>query len=301
MAKNERRNSTQNMKKAGALRPSKTVSDSAKFIQYPAGNGAVQQPTPAGRKTLKVRSEEDNHRKSRKTIRKQRNRHILTTAILVTILLAICLFISLKVLFIVRHVEMEGSTRYTQEEIINYCAIPLEENIFKIDTLTLEENLPLEFTYVESADVQRRLPDKILVKIVDSVPTYYHQITEGELSTYTIYSQGFKKITSQAAAPDGLMGISANLENEQTRTTLMSMIEKIKTAGYENVSCIAVKDSGEISVIYDNRVTVQLGTMLDMDYKLKMSFHILTNELLETDKGVIDSTQAGSAVFQPES
>ena len=106
MAKNERRNSTQNMKKAGALRPSKTVSDSAKFIQYPAGNGAVQQPTPAGRKTLKVRLEEDNHRKSRKPIRKQRNRHILTTVILVTILLAICLFISLKVLFIVRHVEM---------------------------------------------------------------------------------------------------------------------------------------------------------------------------------------------------
>ena len=296
MGKNERRNSTQNMKKAGVTRPSKTVSDPNKFIQYPTG-GAVNTP-PGGRKNLGAVRQE-NSRKSRKTIRKQKTRHLLTTAVLVTILLAICLFISLKVLFIVRHVEMEGSSRYTQEEIINYCAIPLEENIFKIDVLTLEENLPLEFTYVESADVQRRLPDKILVKIVDSVPTYYHRSSTGELSTYTIYSQGFKKLTAQAAAPRGLMGISANLEDETIRATLMEMIEKIKATGYEKVTCISVGDMGDISFEYDGRVTVQLGTMLDMDYKLKMSFHVLTKELAETDKGVIDSTQAGSAVFQP--
>lgn len=299
MAKNERRNSTQNMKKTGALRPSKTVSD-PKFIQYPSGNTSVRQAPPTGKKALKARPQEDNHRKSRKIIRKQKNRQLLATVILVLILFAICLFISLKVLFIVRHVEMEGSERYTQEEIINYCAIPLEENIFKIDTKILEENLPLEFTYVESADVQRRLPDKILVKIVDSIPTYYHETTNGELSTYTIYSQNFKKLTAQAAAPDGLMGISANLENRQSRDTLMEIIEKIKSSGYENVTCITVGDTGDISLVYDDRVTVQLGTMLDIDYKLKMSFHILTNELAETDTGTINSTQAGSVVFQPE-
>lgn len=296
MGKNERRNSTQNMKKTGVTRPSKTVSDPNKFIQYPVGN--VINQAPQGKKNLSAVRQE-NSRKSRKTVRKQRNRHLLTTAVLVIILLAICLFISLKVLFIVRHVEMEGSNRYTQEEIINYCAVPLEENIFKIDTLSLEENLPKEFTYVESADVQRRLPDKILVKIVDSVPTYYHQSTTGELATYTIYSQGFKKLTAQAAAPDGLMGISADLENETARATLLEMIEKIKTSGYENVTCINVGDTGDISFVYDGRVTVQLGTMLDMDYKLKMSFHVLTKELTDTDTGTIDSTQAGSAVFQP--
>lgn len=292
MGRNERKNSTQNMKKAGVIRPSKAVSDPNKFIQYP--NDRINQSNQ-GKKSLKA---PDTQRKSRKTIRKQRTRHILTTAILVIILLAICLFISLKVLFIVRRVEMEGSSRYTQEEIINYCAIPLEENIFKIDTATLEENLPLEFTYVESADVQRRLPDKILVKIVDSVPTYYGKASEGELSTYTIYSQNFKKLTVQAAAPAGLVGISANLDNEQTKEILVSVIEKIAEKGYEKITCIMVGESGDVSFVYDDRVTVNLGTMLDADYKLKMAYHVLTKELAETDVGVIDSTQAGSAVFK---
>ncbi|MBQ7902854.1 MAG: FtsQ-type POTRA domain-containing protein [Oscillospiraceae bacterium] len=297
MGKNERRNSTQNMKKAGVTHPSKTVSaPNGKFIQYP-GN---PQQEMAGRKTLKARPAEENQRKSRKTIRKQKARHRLTTAVLVIILLAICLFISLKVLFIVRQVEVEGTARYDAVEITNYCAIPLEENIFKIDTKTLEEALPQEFTYVEKAVVSRKLPDKILITITDSVPTYYGETLDGEMYTYTIYSQNFKKLTAQAAPPQGLTGISANLEDETSRKTLLTMIDKLARPEYAGVTKISVSDMQEISLTYDNRVTIQLGTMLDMDYKLKMSFHVLTNELLETDRGTINSTQAGSAIFQPE-
>lgn len=298
MGKNERRNSTQNMKKTGVIRPSKAASEQNKFIQYPTGTRVMD--NPQGKKTLKPNPSLDNSKKSRKTIRKQRSRHILGTAVLVIILLAICMFISLKVLFIVRHVEMEGSSRYTREEIIGYCAIPLEENVFKIDTATLEENLPLEFTYVESADVQIRLPDKIVVKIVDSVPTYYNETTSGELSTYVIYSQNFKKLTVQAAAPEGLTGVSVNMENENARNILVDIIEKIQSASYENITCIAVSDKGEVSFVYDDRITVKLGTMLDMDYKMKLSYHVLTKELQSDDTGTVDSTQAGSAVFQPE-
>ena len=295
MGKNERRNSTQNMKKAGITHPSKTVSDPNKFIQYP---GNVQS-TPGGKKTLKPNPANDSHRKSRKTVRKQRNRHILATAVLVAILLAILVFISLKVLFIVRHVEMQGSGRYTQEEIINYCAVPLEENIFKIDTATLEQNLPLEFTYVESAKVQRKLPDKILITITDSIPTYYGINYEGELETYTIYSQGFKQLTVQAAAPDGLMGIDADLSDRSVKETLEGIISRLSQSGYTGVTMIKVDSAGDISVVYDNRIQINLGTVLDIDYKLKMSFYVINNELGREDRGVIDSIQAGSCVFQP--
>ena len=295
MGKNERRNSTQNMKKAGITHPSKTVSDPNKFIQYP---GNVQ-ATPGGKKTLKPNPANDSHRKSRKTVRKQRNRHILATTVLVAILLAILVFISLKVLFIVRHVEMQGSGRYTQEEIINYCAVPLEENIFKIDTATLEQNLPLEFTYVESARVQRKLPDKILITITDSIPTYYGINYEGELETYTIYSQGFKQLTVQAAAPDGLMGIDADLSDRSVKETLEGVISRLSQSGYTGVTMIKVDSAGDISVVYDNRIQINLGTVLDIDNKLKMSFYVINNELGREDRGVIDSTQAGSCVFQP--
>ena len=42
----------------------------------------------------------------------------------------------------------------------------------KIETEAIEAALVENFTYVETADVRRKLPDKILVTITDSVPTY---------------------------------------------------------------------------------------------------------------------------------
>ncbi len=277
------------LKQTGARRLS---DNSANFIQYP-GN------TVNKTKSRKLKNNRQQA-KSRKDIRKQRNQNRFVTAVLVTILLAICLFISLKVLFIVRTVESTGSERYTQEEIVAFCAIPLEENIFKIETKAIAAALPENFTYIEKAKVSRRLPDKILVTVTDSIPTYYNEVKDGELSTYTIYSQGFKKLTVQAAAPMGLMGIDADLTNENNKKTLQSVIDLVHEKGYEGISCIAVQDTGEISIIYDDRVTVKLGTMLDMEYKLKMSFHILTEEIGRDEKGVIDSTTAGNRVFKPQ-
>ena len=284
--------------KTGVKRPSDAVSG-GKFIQYPTGN------TPAGgaKKTKAVRKPENRYnsqRKSRKTIRQQRNRTRLATFFLVSVLLAICIFISLKVLFIVRTVESEGSERYTQEEIIAFCAIPLEENIFKIDTKTLESGLVENFTYIETADVQRRLPDKILVKITDSVPTYYGESEKDGVYTYTIYSQNFKYLTAQASAPQDLMGISADLENRYIKNTIGDIISLIKTNGYENITKITVKSASDISLEYDGRIDISIGSMLDADYKLKMAFHVITKELKAADKGVVDATQAGTAVFRPE-
>ena len=57
--------------------------------------------------------------------------------------------------------------------------------------------------------------------------------------------------------------------------------------------------TGNINLVYDGRITVQLGTMLDMEYKLKMAFHVIENELASTATGVVDAKQAGNAIFRP--
>lgn len=299
-----KRNHYTHAKKTGAKRPSDAVSvQNSKFIQYPAGgrNGSGSQGMKGRKKNVKrPQTKEEMRRKSRKTIRQQRNRYRLVTFVLVTILLAICLFISLKVLFIVHSVESVGSERYDREEIVAFCAIPLEENIFAIDTAALETALYENFTYVENAKVQRKLPDKILITVTDSVPTYYAENMEGQLSTYTIYSQNFKKLTVQAAAPDGLMGLIGNLEDESVQQTINQLIEIIDRNGYSGITALQVYSASDISLVYDDRVTIKIGTMLDIEYKMKMSFHVISNELGREDSGVIDSTKAGSAVFKPQ-
>lgn len=295
----KKRNHYTHAKKTGAKRPSDAVSG-AKLIQYPSGGGTGH-PVKGKKKNIKrPRTKEEMQRKSRKNIRRQRNRYRLVTFVLVSILLAICLFISLKVLFIVHSVEAVGSERYDAEEIVAFCAIPMEENIFAIDTDALETALYENFTYVENARVQRKLPDKILITVTDSIPTYYAENLEGELSTYTIYSQNFKQLTVQAAAPDGLMGLKGSLADESVRETINQLIDIINENGYDGITALQVNSTSDISLVYGDRVTIKIGTMLDIDYKMKMAFHVINNELGAEDRGVIDSTQAGSAIFKPQ-
>ena len=239
------------------------------------------------------KNEVSHAKKSRHSIRRQRNKNMLITAVLVAVLFAILVFISLKVLFIVQKVEIVGTERYMPEEITAYCRIPYEESIFKIDTDGYEKGLYDEFVYIDSVSVKRRLPNKILIEITDSTPTYYSPQND----TYTIYSQSFKKLTSRAQKPETLMGIEADLSNEEIKSTLQQVIDAVKEGGYENITLISVADISDIVIVYDDRISIKFGTVLDIDYKLKMAFHLIENEISDGEKGQINITEAGKAIF----
>ena len=242
--------------------------------------------------------EEEPVRKSRKAIRKRRNRYRILTGTLLVILLGIIGFISLKVLFVVHRLEVRGTERYSDEEILAFCAIPLDQNIFDVDVDSLSLALPEEFTYIDSAKVKRKLPDKIQINIVDCVPTYY-SVNEGEEPTFNIYSQNFKYLTMRSSQPETLMRIDTDLSDEQAFSTTRQLIEIMQKKGYEKVTRIKADDSS-LSFIYDNRIRVDLGNMLDIEYKLKMAFHVLEKELSPNERGVIDATKPGQAVFNME-
>lgn len=253
----------------------------------------------ASKGTLK-KTAEFQKKNSRRNLRRQKLRRRIATAFLVSIMLAICIYISLKVLFIVHDVQATGSERYTSEEIIEYCAIPLEENIFKIDVNTLSALLVENFTYIEKADVRRRLPDKIQITITDSVPTYYMQSMQGETAFYTVYSQNFKKLTVQSQQPDGLMWVSADIDNTAQTEIVYTLIDLLKTSEFNDITKIDIVSDSNIQLVYQNRITVKLGTMLDMEYKLKMSKYVLLNEVEDTVHGTLDSTKAGTSVIKPD-
>ena len=250
------------------------------------------------KKTREDETEEEPVRKSRKAIRKRRNRYRILTGTLLVILVAIIGFISLKVLFVVHRLEVRGTERYSDEEILAFCSIPLDENIFDIDVDTLSRALPEEFTYIDSAVVKRKLPDKIQINIVDCVPTYY-SVNDGEEPTFNIYSQNFKYLTMRSSQPETLMRIDTDLDNEQAFSTTKQLIEILHKKDYGKVTEIKADDSS-LSFVYDDRVRVELGNMLDIEYKLKMAFHVLENELSSNERGVIDATKAGQAVFNME-
>ncbi len=290
---NKKQNLNTVKKNAGAVRPP-VFSYPDNAIHYPKSTATAVKPRKKKPATKAHAAE-----KSRKTARKQKNRRIAATVVLVSILIAICVFISLKVLFVVRKVEVTGSEKYTAEEISAYCAIPDEINIFKVDTESLEKGLTENFTYIEKATVERKLPDKILITITDGLPTYYSRQQREDMTTYTIYSRGLKQLTQQSALPEELMQIDFDINDRQSLGIFYEVCRRLERQQAQGIKGVSVSRNKEISLNYENRVTIQLGTHAQLDYKLKMALHILQNDLEETEKGVIDASKAGSAIFKP--
>ena len=138
----------------------------------------------------------------------------LVTAILLIIISIITYNFLMRTLFITRGVIVVGSEKYTYEEIVDYVQIPMDTNIFNIDTDILEEKLFEDFLYIDEVEVSRKLPDKIEISITDGQPTYFfEEKTEDDTTKYDIYSKNFKLITSQGKLPTNLIGVEIDIEN----------------------------------------------------------------------------------------
>ncbi len=239
----------------------------------------------------------------RKLERKRKNERFITVFILSSLLFIICAVISVRVLFVVRNVEAYGSQRYSEEEMIAYCDIPPEISLFTVDIDLLEERIYEDFTYVDKVDVRYSLPDTISIEIEDAVMTYYLIVDKedsgADVTKYDIYSQSLKHLTSQAVKPAELFGIKADIEDEEIIQLAIDIREIIEANGYNPMKEIYIESIANIQIVYDNRIVIQLGTMLDLEYKLQLANHVITNELLEDDTGVLDCTKAGEAIYKP--
>ena len=132
-------------------------------------------------------------------------------------------YFAMKLLFVVRTVDIKGSEIFTVKEISDFIAIPEEQNIFKIDADAMENAIVEEFTYIDSAKVTRRLPDRIDIILEDSRECYY--AIEGE--KYAVYSQSFKKLRNAAEPPQGAVWLDIEMDNEEKPSRIFSSFRKV--------------------------------------------------------------------------
>ena len=245
-------------------------------------------------KAEKAAAAQSPKRVSRKTIMRRRMIKRILSMLLVVLAIGGTIFASMKLLFVVRTVEVEGSGIFTDKEICDFMAIPKEENMFRVKSHIIENALVEEFTYLESARIIKRLPDRIEVHLTDCVETYY---TASE-NDYSIYSQGFKKLRNSGEPAVGAVWLDFDIADEDKLSTAKTLIQLFSKYELVGVTKITVSDDNMISVVYDDRFEIDFGTMLDIDYKIKMCKKVLDEKIPSGEKGTIDATEGGEIVYK---
>ena len=204
---------------------------------------------------------------------------------------------------------VQEAAGYTSDQILQALGVQLEENIFSFDPAAKQAALEKQFPLLESIQVVREYPNTVVIKVTEAVPVYAMQTKSGWLTL----SDNFKILACDSAQPTGLKtlyggepvsvqpgdqldfelpqtadsaasdasGASSEAQEPQEDGRLAALTElqaKLEEYGMlDDVTRIEFADTDQMAFLYQDRISVLLGTLNDLDYKLDRARYVLTN------------------------
>ena len=217
---------------------------------------------------------------------------------------------------------------YTSSQILDALGVQVEENIFSFDPEEKAAMLEKEFPLLEQIQVKRVYPSTVVVEVKPATPVYTMQtdtgwislsaglkilsteteqpdllvlyggdpvsVTPGDQLTYALSDPALSGTADSAASSDSA---ASDKEKVQAKDGRVDALNTLLTALQErdllkDVTRIEYESVEEIAFLYQNRISVLLGTLNELDYKLDYAEYMLLNKegkgCAETDTGQLD-------------
>ncbi len=212
------------------------------------------------------------------------------------------LLLGVSVFFKISVIKVEGSTRYSSEQVLAVSGIQVGDNLFFVNKFDINSKIFKEFPYAQEVTINRGLPDTVRIKIIDAVPVAY--IQEGndywllDKSCKLLEKVGEDKISGlikflgiHPSQPVPGQKLSESEENKAKAAYLADIIAEL--SGRDMLSKVSQVDITDISSTYFDylgRFKVKLGKNSDLPAKFKLLNDSITY-LSPVATGTIDLTQ----------
>ena len=213
---------------------------------------------------------------------------------------------------------------YSSAEILQALGVHAEENIFSFDPAEKAAALEKQFPLLENIRVERDYPNTVVVRTNAATAVYAMQTSGGWLSL----SAGLKILDKDSAQPDLIIlcggepvsttpGTQLEFETGpsgaslgsaasdsaasseagpptdkrlESLNTLLTALDSSELGA--DVTRIEFEDPEQMAFLYQGRISVLLGTLNELDYKLRLAKYVLLNEdgkgCSPTDTGMLD-------------
>lgn len=285
--------------------------------QHPAGSGQRLRPAQSAPQQSPARREMRKKRKvTRATLRRRRMLRRLTAFAMLLCVIGAGIYLTMTMLFRISSIQVQTPdgkqvteiAGYSADSILQRMGVQLEENIFSFEpgekAAVLEQNFPL----LGSIKVIRDYPNTVVVQVTEAVPAY--AVQNG--SKWLVISDKWKILSEESTQPEGLCTLyggklqdttpgqgfwfvedadaasasgSEAAESESAVSTetarmeaLRTLVGKLEEYGLsQDVTRLEVADTEQLAFLYQDRISVLLGTLNDLDYKLDRARYVLTN------------------------
>ena len=278
--------------------------------QRPRPAQSAPQQSPARREMRKKR------KVTRATLRRRRMLRRLTAFAMLLCVIGAGIYLTMTMLFRINSIQVQTPdgkqvteiAGYSADSILQRMGVQLEENIFSFEpgekAAVLEQNFPL----LGSIKVIRDYPNTVVVQVTEAVPAY--AVQNG--SKWLVISDKWKILSEESTQPEGLCTLyggklqdttpgqgfwfvddadaasasgSEAAESESAVSTetarmeaLRTLVSKLEEYGLsQDMTRLEVADTEQLAFLYQDRISVLLGTLNDLDYKLDRARYVLTN------------------------
>lgn len=244
--------------------------------------------------------------------RKKKKNNSATGILVFLFAAAVFLLLSTTVFFNIENITVSGASNYTADEIIEASGIKAGDNLVRTSTDKCAAQIESRLVYIEKAKVTRSFPSTLVITVEASVPAANFVCDDSIL----LISGGGKvldKIQEEKAGlldfmgtdpmPDLIPGAMFKSSDEHKDNAVKKLMEYFAENGSENITSVDVTDRSEISYTYDGRITVKLGSINDLEYKMKFSEEIIRTKIGEKTEGVLTilSDSSGASFLDKES
>jgi len=233
---------------------------------------------------------------------------IAATAVIFCVTMVI---LSLTVLFRINHIEVVKytGTEYTSAQIAAACGIePGTQNLFTSDpdavAAKLEELLP----YIGEAAVSRKFPSTLEISAEPTAAAAALDCPTG----YLLIDKNGKMLEIMGKAPANVTVLKSSNDFEikiggyikfgaATGADLLGIYKRIvaavESAGLKDITLIDIREPREIKLMYQNRLTLYVGSDANIEQKLKTAVKTLKKEDdgSKTKTGTVDLSKVDRA------
>lgn len=216
--------------------------------------------------------------------------------VLATILAALAgaLKFALDAIFKVKSISVQGSTLYDDSEVVDASGIKIGDSIIFKNVKSCEESIYRNLNYVDSAKISKDFfgnitinlePAKVLFSLTQDEKYYLvsekNKVLEilENIPPEVVVAQGIKFEVSEN---------KVNYHDEIKKQLFFKVLERFKEHDLNFVKRINVTDAENLEVIYDDRLTILLGSEEELKYKISTAKEIITGKLGASERGTLD-------------
>jgi len=236
---------------------------------------------------------------AQKRRRKRKSRVGLFYAFVLLIAVAIGVTLCLTVFFRIETIEIVGETRYSNKEIENYSQIAKDQNLFLGNLTKAKETIMQNLPYIDDVAVSRKMPSTVVLKVTEATPAGVigtdekwviinakGKVLEEEQGDYPPGIAEISGVEADLAAP----GSQVTFHNPNDASVLVDLIRTLNDTGLGKITSIHIEQGVSVTLVYDDRVTMRIGTPTELTEKLAGAKRALEENISPTARGKMTFT-----------